>query len=297
MDRVGFIGIGIMGTPMSKRLLAAGYELVVYDIKPEAISPLLERGAVAAASPAEVGSRCSKVITMLPNSTIVEEVVLGPSGLMEGFSPGSTLIEMSSANPTSTRRIARMLGARSVEMIDAPVSGGPTGAADGSLAIMVGGDESVYQACLPILQSLGKNIFLVGPHGSGHLMKTLNNMLFAINMAGVCEALVLGAKVGLSPEKIVEVVGKGSGQSYALTNKTVRQILANNYRPGFSTNLLYKDVDIATTLGREMGVPLLVANLAHQILAIARGRGMGELDNCSILKLLEEAAGVRVIPE
>lgn len=297
VEKLGFIGTGIMGTPMAKRLLAAGYQLVVYDVKPEAMAPLLALGAEAATSPADLAERCSKAITMLPNSTILEEVVLGPLGLAGGFAPGSVLIDMSSSVPTSTRKVASALAARSVEMIDAPVSGGPVGAAEGTLAIMVGGREEVYLACLPLLQVLGKSIFHVGSNGTGHTMKTVNNMLFAINMMGVCEGLALGVKAGLDPEKIVEVVSKGSGDSYALHTKAVRHILANNYQPGFTVDLLYKDVDIATTLGRQLGVPLLTGNLALQILGIARGRGMNALDNTSILKLLEEAAGVRVVPE
>ncbi|MHB1160706.1 MAG: NAD(P)-dependent oxidoreductase [Chloroflexota bacterium] len=294
-DRLGFIGIGTMGTPMSRRLVAAGYQLVAYDVNPRAMAPLLELGAEAGASPADVAERCSKVITILPNSGIVEQVVLGPSGLAEGFSPGSVLMEMSSALPTSTRKLAEALAAKGVAMVDAPVSGGPAGAADGTLAIMVGGAEEIYQGCLPILQAMGKNIFHIGPTGSGHTMKTLNNMMFAVNMLGVCEGLVLGVKAGLEPEKIVEVISKSSGRSFALDTKAVRHILPRNYQPGFTTDLLYKDVDIATSLGRQMGVPMLAANLAHQILAVARGRGMNALDNACILKLLEEAAGVEVV--
>lgn len=295
VDKLGFIGIGTMGTPMSKRLLAAGYQLVVYDVNPEATAPLLELGAEEASSPADLAERCGKAITMLPNSTIVEQVALGPSGLAEGFAPGSLLIDMSSSIPTSTRKIAAALAETSVAMIDAPVSGGPVGAAEGSLAIMVGGPEESYQSCLPILQAMGKNTFHIGTIGSGHTLKTINNMMFAVNMLGVCEGLVTGVKAGLDPEKIVEVVSKSSGRSFALDTKAVRHILAKNFRPGFTTDLLYKDVDIATSLGRQLGVPMLAANLALQILATARGRGMNGLDNACIVKLLEEAAGVTVV--
>ncbi len=296
-ERIGFIGIGTMGTPMSKRLLAAGYPLVVYDVKPEATAPLAALGAEVASSPADLAERCSKTITMLPNSSIVEQAVLGPSGLAEGFAPGSLLIDMSSSVPTSTRKIAERLAERSIAMIDAPVSGGPVGAAEGTLAVMVGGSEELYQNNLPILQAMGKNVFHIGPVGSGHTLKTINNMMFAVNMMGVCEGLVMGVKAGLDPEKIVEVASKSSGRSFALDTKAVRHILAGNYQPGFTTDLLYKDVDIATTLGRQLGVPMLAANLAQQILAVARGRGMNSLDNASIVKLLEEAAGVTVVPQ
>jgi 3-hydroxyisobutyrate dehydrogenase len=297
VEKLGFIGIGTMGTPMSKTLLAAGFSLVVYDVNAKAVEPLVAMGAEVAASPADLAERCGKVITMLPNSGIVEQVVLGTSGLAKGFHPGSVLMDMSSSVPTSTREIADKLSAIAVEMIDAPVSGGPVGAAEGSLTIMVGGKEEVYESCLPILRAMGKNIFLVGTNGSGHTIKCLNNMMFAVNMLGVCEALVLGVKAGLSPEKIVEVVSTGSGRSYAIDTKAVRQILANNYRPGFTTDLLFKDVDIATTLGHQLGVPMLAANLTKQVLAFARGRGMNLMDNACVVKLIEEAAGVKVKPE
>lgn len=296
-DKVGLVGTGIMGIPMSKRLLGAGFDLVVYDVKPGAMKPLLDMGAVAAESPADVARRCDKVITILPNSSIVEQVALGDSGLIEGFAPGSYYIDMSSSIPTSTQKIAEMMAAKGVDMVDAPVSGGPFGAEAGSLTIMVGGGEKAYEECLPILRTMGKNIFHIGPVGSGHTIKTINNMMFSINMLGVAEALVLGKKLGLDPEKIVEVAGTGSGSSFALTVKAVRFVLANDYKPGFTTDLLYKDVGIATTLGRELGVPMMAANLAHQMLGIARGRGMNGLDNTCVIKLIEEAAGVQVKPE
>ncbi len=296
-ERIGFIGIGTMGTPMSKRLLAAGYPLVVFDVKPEAVAPLVELGAEVASSPADLAERCSKAITMLPNSAVVEEVVLGEKGLIHGFAPGSVLIDMSSSAPASTRKLAAILADKGIDMIDAPVSGGVYGAEAGTLAIMVGGKEDIYRECLPVLQAMGKNMFHIGEHGAGDTLKCINNMMFAVNMLGVCEGLVLGVKAGLDPAKIVEVVSKSSGRSFALDTKAVRQILAGNYQPGFTTDLLYKDVDIATTLGRQSGVPMLAANLALQILSVARGRGMNSLDNSSIVKLLEEAAGVTVMPE
>ena len=230
-EKVGLIGTGIMGVPMSRRLLAAGFPLVVYDVNPEAMKPLVDEGAEAGESPADVARRCGKVITMLPNSSIVETVALGESGLIEGMAPGSIYIDMSSAIPTSTTRIAAAMAEKGVDMIDAPVSGGPVGAEQGTLSIMVGGSEAAYEACLPVLRAMGKNIFHIGPVSSGHTIKTINNMMFSINMLGVAEALVLGAKAGLSPEKIVEVAGASSGTSFALTVKAVRHVLAGNYAP------------------------------------------------------------------
>jgi 3-hydroxyisobutyrate dehydrogenase-like beta-hydroxyacid dehydrogenase len=296
-ETIGFVGTGIMGTPMSKRLLAAGYQLVLYDAKPEAMKPLLALGAQAAASAADLGERCHKVITMLPNSGIVEAVVLGSAGLSDGLKPGSILIDMSSSLPTSTQKIAAALAAKGIEMIDAPVSGGMGGATDGTLAIMVGGKEELYKECLPLLQAMGKNIFHIGPVSTGHTMKAVNNMMSAINTLGVCEALVLGTKAGLDAAKIIEVCSTGSGQSYALNMKGTRIILADNFKPGFTTDLMYKDVDIATTLGRQLGVPLMEANMVHQILGIARGRGMNALDYTCMVKLIEEVAGIKVVSE
>ncbi len=296
-ETIGFIGTGIMGNPMCKRLLAAGYQLVIYDAKPEATAPLVALGAQAVGSSAAVGEHCHKVITMLPTSSIVESVVLGAGGLIEGMEPGSILIDMSSSVPTSTQKIAAALAEKGVEMIDAPVSGGVTGATEGTLAIMVGGKEELYKECLPLLKVMGKNIFHIGPVSTGHTMKTVNNMMSAINTLGVCEAMVLGTKAGLDPAKIVEVCSTGSGGSYALEKKGGNIILANNFKPGFTTDLMYKDLGIATTLGRELGVPLMEANLVHQVLGVVRARGMNALDYTCMVKLIEEVAGVKVVPE
>ena len=297
METIGFIGTGIMGNPMCKRLMAAGYQLLIYDAKADAMAPLLALGAQPAPSASALGERCRKVITMLPNSAIVEAVALGTNGLIEGLESGSVLIDMSSSVPTSTQKIAAALADRGVEMIDAPVSGGVTGAIEGTLAIMVGGKEELYQECIPLFQAMGKNIFRIGPVSTGHAMKTINNMMSAINTLGVCEALVLGTKAGLDPAKIVEVCGTGSGGSYALEKKGGKIILANDFKPGFTADLMYKDLDIATTLGRQLGVPLMEANLVHQILGIVRARGMNALDYTCMVKLIEEVAGVRVVPE
>lgn len=296
-ETIGFIGTGIMGIPMCRRLLAAGYQLVIYDAKPEAMVPLLAQGAQAAHSAAAVGEHCHKVITMLPNSSIVEQVALGTGGLIEGLEPGSILIDMSSSVPTSTQKIAAALADKGVEMIDAPVSGGVTGAIAGTLAIMVGGKEELYKECLPLLRVMGKNIFHIGPVSTGHTMKAVNNMMSAINTLGVCEAMVLGTKAGLDPAKIVEVCATGSGGSYALEKKGGNIILANDFKPGFTADLMYKDLDIATTLARQLGVPAMEANLVHQVLGIVRARGMNALDYTCMVKLIEEVAGIKVVPE
>lgn len=294
-ETIGFIGTGIMGTPMSKRLLAAGYHLVIYDAKPEAMASLLALGATAAASAADVGERCPKVITMLPNSAIVEQVVLERGGLADGMAAGSILIDMSSSIPTSTQKISGVLAEKGVEMIDAPVSGGQVGAADGTLAIMVGGKTDIYEQCLPVLRAMGKNIFHVGGIGMGDAMKTCNNLMSAINTLGMCEAMVLGTKAGLDPARIVEVCSTGSARSYALEKKATQIVLADDYRPGFTADLMYKDLDIATTLGRQLGVPMLAGNLVREMLAMVRGRGMNAIDYTAMVKLIEEGAGFKIV--
>lgn len=295
-EKVGFVGLGVMGTPICRRLLAAGYPLAVYHYRPEKAAPLVALGAEAASSPAELARGCSKVIVMLKYSSSVEQVVLGPSGILEGIDPGAILLDMGSSIPSSTRRISAALAEKGVEMVDAPVAGGPEGCERGSLTIMVGGKEEIYRACLPILQVMGKKIYHVGPIGCGHTIKTVNNMMLAINLQGVCEGLVLGVKAGIPAETIFEVVANSSGASYALTNRAAPHILTNDFQPPSLDNLA-KDVDIATSLGRELKVPLVAANLVHQILMTAQGRGMSDMDDTCIVKLVEEAAGVRVKPE
>ncbi|MDH4137408.1 MAG: NAD(P)-dependent oxidoreductase, partial [Anaerolineae bacterium] len=185
--KLGFIGLGAMGQPMSRRLLEAGFQLLVYDVRPEAIQPLVQKGAEAASSVKEVADKCRKVITIVPNSEAVEQVVFGPEGLLEGAKGGDILIEMTSAYPPSTLKINQALSARGISMIDAPVSGGVVGAVAGTLSIMVGGDEAIFEACRPILSVVGKNLFYMGGIGSGHAVKAINNFLSATTMAATSE--------------------------------------------------------------------------------------------------------------
>jgi len=214
-EKVGFIGLGAMGVPMSQRLLEAGYPLVVYDVRKEAIEAIVNKGAKGAASPKEVAEQCRKVITIVPNSDAVEQVVFGPGGLLEGMKASDTLIEMTSSYPPSTLKVNQALAAKGVHMIDAPVSGGVVGAVAGTLSVMVGGDEKIFESCRPILSVMGKNLFYIGGIGFGHALKAINNFLSATTLAATSEALILASKLGISPQRAVEVLQVSTGRSYS----------------------------------------------------------------------------------
>jgi len=295
-SRIGFIGLGAMGQPMSKNINKAGYQLSVHDINPAAVQPLVEAGAKNCATPKEVAQQSNVVITMLPNSSIVEKVILGEEGLVEVLPSGSVVIDMSSSQPSSTQMISQVLSKKNINMLDAPVSGGSTGAASGKLSIMVGGEEEVYKRYLPLLQVMGDKIFHVGGAGAGHTVKAVNNLLFGATLAAACEAIVLGVKAGISPEKLVEAISVSSGRCYAVNEKFPKIVFPRHFKPGFSTDLLHKDMDIALTMAKEHKVPLSVCSIAQQLYTIGQQKGFGSLDNTSVIKILEDIVGVEVKP-
>ena len=210
-EKIGFIGLGAMGQPMSNRLLEAGFSLTVYDIRAEAMEPLVQKGAEPASSIKEVAEKCRKVITIVPNSDAVEKVVFAPRGLLEGVRAGDILIEMTSAYPPSTLKVHQALSAKGVNMIDAPVSGGVVGAVAGTLSVMVGGDEKIFETCRPVLSVMGKNLFYIGGIGYGHALKAINNFLSATTMAATSEAVILASKLGISPQRAIEVCRSAPG--------------------------------------------------------------------------------------
>jgi 3-hydroxyisobutyrate dehydrogenase len=291
---IGFIGIGNMGAPMAQNLLKAEYPLVVYARKEKVMEDMAKLGAEKAYSPREVASRSSVVITMLPASPDVESVVLGPDGITEGAKPGSVLIDMSSSYPASTRMIWEKLSAKGISMLDAPVSGGTKGAREKTLAIMVGGAEKDYNDCHPIFEAMGKNIYYVGDIGAGHTVKALNNLLIAGTLVMTSEALIVATKLGLSPEKVVDIINNSSGRSWSSQFKFPNYILNNAFNSGFSIRLLNKDVDMAVRLGREMNFPMYTGVMVQQIYNQAIGQGMGEDCHAAIIKLMEDWAGVEV---
>lgn len=294
MLKVGFIGLGAMGKPMAANLLSAGFPLTVYDMVPAAVAELAAKGAATAATPRDLAAGSEVIITMLPNAQIVEAVVAGADGLLSGSTAGQVIVDMSSVTPGHTRKVAALAAARGVEYVDAPVSGGVAGATAGSLTIMAGGEATALQKVMPVLEALGKKIYHVGPVGSGDAVKLVNNLLLGVNMAAVAEAMTLGVKAGLDPKVLYEVIAASSGRSYALEAKVPGFVFKGNFEPGFAVDLQYKDLEMATQTGKELGVPLLLANVAEQVFETARAKGLGRKDISAVVTLSEELAGVQV---
>ena len=293
-ERIGFIGVGMMGTPMARRLVEAGYRVVAYDIDPTAVKRAEEMGAETAASPREIAEGCNPVITILPKSSDVEEVVLGPGGILEGGGEGLVLIEMTTAYPLSTRRIAAALAAKGMRMLDAPVSGGVVGAERGTLSIMVGGDSELFEECRPLLEAMGRKIFHMGAVGSGHTMKAVNNFLSAASMIATSEALAISTKAGLDPRRVIEVLQVSSGRSWSTDFKFPKYVLPRTFDDGFRIELQDKDLGILTRLAEDLGAPALVAGVVRQIVRLAMAEGYGKQGHTAIAEMIEGWAGVRI---
>jgi 3-hydroxyisobutyrate dehydrogenase len=291
-ETIGFIGLGNMGVPMAGRLIDGGYSLVVNDIRHEAARPLLARGATWAASPAEVAAAAQTVITILPTSREVREVLLGTKGLLDALRPGSLVLEMTSADPSVTRELEREVATRGSALIDAPVSGGVRGAVEGTLAIMVGGDPALLERARPVLARMGKNIFHAGPVGAGHAIKLVNNMCSGGILALTIEAVAVAVRAGVDPTRAVEILQASSGRSNASDNKFPRFILNGAFDAGFAIRLMMKDLDGYGRIAQEAGVPSPVARAAAEVYRVAMARGMAEQDHTAVARIIEEWAGV-----
>jgi 2-hydroxy-3-oxopropionate reductase len=291
--RIGFIGLGTMGKPMAHNLLKAGFELTVCGhVNLVPVEELCHEGATVVDCPREVAQRSEVVITCLPDTAVVEEVVLGPDGVMEGATEGCIVIDMSTISPTATREIASRLAERGTEMLDAPISGGETGAIAGTLAIMVGGKESVFEACWSILEAMGKSIVYVGGHGSAQIIKLCNQVAVTLGQIAAFEAFTLGAKAGLKPEVIQRVLSKTTARSWVIQDKMPRTVLAGNFESGFKLRLMCKDLRLALELAKEMDVPLFALTLAYNLYILVKSQGKGELENSVVSTLYQEAAGI-----
>jgi 2-hydroxy-3-oxopropionate reductase len=289
---LGFIGLGIMGKPMANNLLNAGYSLLIHNRSQPAVDELLAAGASAAGSPREVAEGSDVVITMLPDSPDVEQVTLGPGGLIEGARPGLIHVDMSTIAPAVAVRVAEALSARGVLCLDAPVSGGDVGAQRGTLSIMAGGDEATFERVRPIFDVLGKSAVLCGPNGAGQTVKACNQVLVAVTIAGVSEALTLGAKAGVDPAKIVQVLSGGLARCGVLENRGQRMV-QGDFEPGFRIRLHYKDLNIIRQTSSDYGVPLPVAAAVHELFTTAMSHGRGELDHSGLLTVIEDLAGIQ----
>jgi 2-hydroxy-3-oxopropionate reductase len=289
---VGFIGLGIMGKPMAHNLLKAGYPLLVHNRSQPPVGELVGVGAAAAGSPREVAEKSDVVITMLPDSPDVEQVALSPDGLAAGAREGLIHVDMSTIAPAVAVRVAQALGAQGVRCLDAPVSGGDVGARQGTLSIMVGGDEATFDTVKPIFDVLGKSAVLCGPHGAGQTVKACNQILVAVTIAGVSEALTLGAKAGVDPATIVQVLSGGLARCGVLENRGQRMV-RGDFEPGFRIRLHYKDLNIVRQTSKDYGVPLPVTAAVHELFAAAMAWNRGELDHSGLLTVTEDLAGIQ----
>jgi 2-hydroxy-3-oxopropionate reductase len=287
---IGFIGLGIMGKPMARNLMKAGYPLVVYSRSRAPVEELEMEGVGVGRSSREVASRSRIVITMLPDSPDVAEVYAGEQGVFAGASAGTLLIDMSSISPVVARELADQAKHRGLEMLDAPVSGGEAGAIGAALSIMIGGEASAVEQALPVFRALGKNIVHVGGAGAGQVAKAANQIVVGVTIAAVSEALVLAAKAGVDPAKVRQVLLGGFAQSRIL-DAHGQKMLERNFNPGFRIRLHEKDLKIALAAGAEYGVPLLVTSVVAQMMAAMRSTGRGELDHSGLVTFVEELSG------
>lgn len=293
MEKIGFIGLGIMGKPMARNLLKAGYQLVVYDINSEAVKELIRDGAKEGKSSGDVASQCEVIITMLPNSPEVKEVVLGINGVIDGIKPGSVLIDMSSIAPLTSKEVSKKLLHKGAIMLDAPVSGGEPKAVAGTLAIMVGGPQETFNKVKDILGAMGASVTLVGDIGSGNITKLANQIIVALNIAAIGEAMVLATKAGVDPEKVYQAIRGGLAGSTALDAK-MPLILDGNFKPGFRIELHIKDLLNALDTAKELDVPGVLTGKVLEIMQTLKADGKGKDDHCGIIQYYEKSAKVKV---
>ena len=288
---VGFIGLGIMGKPMARNLAMAGYDLVIYNRSRDDVVTLLAEGDQfqAAASPREVAERTKAIITMLPDSPDVRDVVFGENGLLPAIDKGHLLIDMSTIAPATAVEVDAALRERGARALDAPVSGGDKGAIAGTLSIMVGGDDGDFHRAMPLFEAMGKTIVHVGEAGAGQIVKACNQVVVAINYAAVSEALVLGAKAGVDPEKIVEVLSGGLAASRVLELKGPSMV-AHQFEPGFRVDLHRKDLGIARSTAADNSAPIPVTAVVSQLFEAAAAAGKGDRDHSALVTVYEELA-------
>ncbi|MFH1382330.1 MAG: NAD(P)-dependent oxidoreductase [Chloroflexota bacterium] len=291
---IGFIGVGQMGGRMAQHLVAAGYGVTVYDINKAAAAPLLDKGAKWGDTPKKLAESCPVVITMVPGPPEVEQTVYGAEGLMAGWKKGDIYLDMTTSLPSLTRRIAKDAVAKGVTVLDAPVTGGITGAQDATLTIFVGGTPENFQKVSDILKHMGKVIMHMGDTGCGNITKLVNNLI-SISVSSInAEAMVLGVRAGMDTRKLWEAVTNGTGNNRNLQVTWPRTVLAGNFEPAFQMNLAAKDVGLALALAEEYSLPLNVAAAVKQRLIEAKGAGLGKESSQSVIWRLEELAGVKV---
>ncbi len=293
MNKIGFIGLGIMGRPMSENLMKAGYKLIVFDLNEEVVNDLEKMGAEKGNYPQEVAENADLIITMLPNSPEVKEVVFGDNGLKEGLKEGKIYIDMSSISPLVAKDIAEKLKNRGVECLDAPVSGGEPKAIEGTLAIMVGGPEETFIKCKNILEKMGSNVVRVGGNGSGQTTKLTNQIIVAINIAAMAEGLILGKKAGVDPENIYKAIRGGLAGSAVLDQKAP-MVLDRNFNPGFKIDLHIKDLSNVLETSHQLNLPLPLTSAVMEMMQALKVDGCGDNDHGAIAKFYEKIANIEI---
>ena len=293
MTAVGFIGLGLMGSPMSKRLIAAGHQLTVYNRNPKPVKELVGLGARSVQNPRAVAEHAEIIFTMLPDSSDVRQVILGRDGVASGVKEGSLVVDCSTVSPAVEMEIAQQLRVNSVEALDAPVTGGTMGAEAGTLTFMVGGNVDAYERCLPLFKTMGKNVFHMGTNGMGSLTKLCNQICVSLNLLGTCEALLLASKAGLDPGRIIEVLGTGAASSWQLLNFGPK-MLDRDFKPGFKIQHLKKDLRIVSEVCESLSLPCLGSSLVHELLKAVETQGLGGSGTPAFVVALEQLAGHEV---
>jgi 2-hydroxy-3-oxopropionate reductase len=283
--KIGFIGLGIMGKPMSRNLLKAGYPLVVYDIVAAAVDEVVQAGAERGASPKDIAEKADAIITMLPNSPQVKEVVLGKDGIIETMRPGSILIDMSSIAPLVSREVASRLAEKKIRMLDAPVSGGEPKAIDATLSIMVGGNQADFDEFLPVMKTMGASVVLCGAIGAGNVTKLANQIVVAANIAAVSEALVLAAKAGVNPDLVFQAIRGGLAGSTVM-NAKAPMMMDRNFKP--------KDLSNVLDTAKGISAPTPLTEEAMKMMLSLREEGMGDADHSALVRFYEKIAGIEL---
>lgn len=293
-EKIGFIGLGAMGKPMAVNLLKEDYQVFVFDVNEKTVDSAIRMGATGCSSGAAVAAVADIIITSLPNASIVETVMVGPEGIFEQCQEGTIIIDMSSVSPSSTLKMAALAKPLGIDYVDAPVSGGTKGAEAGTLTIMVGADDAVFEKIKPILEVIGSDIYHVGATGTGDAVKIVNNLMLGCNMATLAEALILGVKCGLKVETMQQIISKSSGRSYVMDAKLEKFIMKDNFEGGFAIDLQHKDLGLALEAGKENHIPLPMTALATQIFESGKASGLGREDMSAIIKVWEKITNVKV---
>jgi len=293
MVRVGYIGLGLMGASMARNMMKAGHDLIVHNRSQAIVEQFRQEGARIATNPREVAEGCDVVFTNLPDSPDVEAIVLGENGIIHGAHDGLIFVDNSTIKPETARMLANKLDEVGVKALDAPVSGGDIGARDGTLTIMVGGDESAFQQVLPLFEAMGKTITYIGDSGAGQIAKVANQVIVAGTMVAMAEALVLTNKSGVDPAKVVQAISRGAAQCWALDVKP-EKLFRRDLAPGFKAHMQAKDLKIVVDTARTYGMPIPLTAVAHQMYEAMLAMGNGDLDNSAVITVFEALAQTQI---